>query len=170
MSVYSLHHLTFIFSYIHIFVPAESEVQRPQHRQLMWIKFRSASVLQRIICHSALIRRHILKPDISTRFFCARVHSSAIIDIAEGRSVQQYSANVSDVAVQTTDVYQVDAAVLTNISTLLKSACQAGTVNDEEPQLQLYYDEDGIPRNPHLAMSCDASSSEEQCTFCSVIL
>ena len=77
---------------------------------------------------------------------------------------------MSDVAVQTTDVYQVDAAVLTNISTLLKSACQAGTVNDEEPQLQLYYDEDGIPRNPHLAMSCDASSSEEQCTFCSVIL
>ena len=84
--------------------------------------------------------------------------------------MKQYSSNVSDVSVQTTDVHQVDATVLANVSTPLKSSFQTDTVNDEVPQLQLFYDKDGIPRNPHLSMPCDATSSEDQCTFCSVIL
>merc|ERR1712142_1033752 len=97
--------------------------------------------------------------------------------------IQQDAEDVNDIAVDTSTF--CDAAVQTDIVAIQDSLCQTDlnlletcisqTKADDglESDLNLYYDEDGIPRNPSLAASLMAStttSSEDQCDYCNEIL
>ena len=97
--------------------------------------------------------------------------------------IQQDAEDVNDIAVDTSTF--CDAAVQTDIVAIQDSLCQTDlnlletcisqTKADDglELDLNLYYDEEGIPRNPSLAASLMAStttSSEDQCAYCNEIL
>ena len=97
--------------------------------------------------------------------------------------IQQDAEDVNDIAVDTSNF--CDAAVQTDIVAIQDSLCQTDlnlletcisqTKTDDglELDLNLYYDEEGIPRNPSLAASLMAStttSSEDQCAYCNEIL
>merc|ERR1712142_1053901 len=97
--------------------------------------------------------------------------------------IQQDAEDVNDIEVDTS--FFCDAAVQTDIVAIQDSLCQTDlnlletrisqTKADDglELDLNLYYDEEGIPRNPSLAASLMAStttSSEDQCAYCNEIL
>jgi len=97
--------------------------------------------------------------------------------------IQQDAEHVNEIAVDNTQF--CDAAAQTDIAAIQDSICQTD-LNHLEPcisqtkpddglqlDLNLYYDEEGIPRNPSLAASLMAfttSLSEDQCAFCNEIL